>query len=373
MGLITMIESRSDRKHETRVLIAGTSSGELSINLYGVFSIGKVALKNGTVKELLISRDLTMYFGLVHDDHVVSLVALRGTFMLKFGPRYLPEVSLNPAHILALVAYISKAVAIVGAERTTVVKHTTMFLAALARGLSGLNDDIDGFSTESAVQTELFEYVLKGRANDRGREWIEEVHEKGLKRWYKAVVGAYEAARSTLFEYIVPALTKALVLLSRLRGLARWQQRGSALGLTASDVSDAIEKASVALKATHRSMWALSSEIEAFRAFSTWVECLFESTLGRSLGGGGDSVRTADVLRYVVEYLPEKVFHDVDVSFLESNVAALHETTLGAISNTKDAIRKLIVPVFSLPICPSNFTVRQKQINTDELAILMTR
>lgn len=377
MGVMTAIEQFGDGEHALTVQAWGTRGGALGLNLYGVFPVGDVELGTGAVRHLAVGPDLASYYGILESGDVLRLHASKGAFVSKFGPNYLPEVSLVPAHALALVDYVAKAIAAAEAERAVVARQTTAFLAPLQRWASGdLPQDTTPEVSESLAgrpaQTALFEFVVTGRVDAAATAWLEETHEKGLRRWSKAVGAAYDAVRTSLFEQVVPALTKALVLLSRLHGLAQWQQRGAALGLSPGDVAAAIEAAENVLKTATRAAWALSTEIYAFRAFTAWADYYFETALGRSMNGSGNVAVTSDVLRYITDFLPDRVFKDTDIASLAQSVARLRTTSLGAFSNAKAAIRGLVEPSYAVSLGPSSATTRLTVVDGAPI-VLLTR
>jgi len=86
-----------------------------------------------------------------------------------------------------------------------------------------------------AVQ-ELFELLVTGLPTEETKDWLmNTVMERGQKKWVKVTLSSYENMRRIASEHLQPAFERLIVLLSRLRGLARWKEQDSSVGLDSAD------------------------------------------------------------------------------------------------------------------------------------------
>lgn len=94
---------------------------------------------------------------------------------------------------------------------------------------------------------------------------------QGHKRWDKATTGGYENVRRLAHENLLPALERFSVLVSRLRGLSKFQQSNKALGLSTQELEALISTANSLQLLAHHILIAANSELRQFAAFSAWL------------------------------------------------------------------------------------------------------
>lgn len=94
---------------------------------------------------------------------------------------------------------------------------------------------------------------------------------QGHKRWDKAVSSGYEAVRRLTHESLLPALDRLNVLLSRLRGLSRFQSSDALLGLSTLELDRMLETTKCLQLLSYLLLRCVTSELKQFGAFSTWL------------------------------------------------------------------------------------------------------
>ena len=85
------------------------------------------------------------------------------------------------------------------------------------------------------------------------------------------VVAGYENIRRLTHESLLPALERCVVLLSRLRGLARHGASDVTLGLSAQDLSNVIDTINCLNLMAHNILIYASLELQQFTSFSMWL------------------------------------------------------------------------------------------------------
>ncbi|CAN6596974.1 hypothetical protein TRVA0_001S03598 [Trichomonascus vanleenenianus] len=283
------------------LLLTGTDNGSLGVNVYGVFSIGTIRVSKERVVAVASNASLSRYLVVVKGlTGEYSLIQCHSTFIEKFGQNYLPEVSIIPARVLALLSYIKEAVQLLKTETIALTRHTDAALSRLSA---------DRVTWECA----LMDTLVTGIPLPEVEHWLkEDLTERGLRKWHKTVIGSYESSRKLLFENLVPACERLIVLLSRLRGLAKWRERGEPLGLDPDKFDSAMERAEKLLELASGNMWKLKDEYHLFRMFVTWMDVLFEdlpdvTVSQKALGDDPSTVKTVDVADFITDHLNESV------------------------------------------------------------------
>ncbi|ANB13888.1 hypothetical protein AWJ20_4839 [Sugiyamaella lignohabitans] len=295
------------------VVLTGDKSGSMNLSMFGIFSIDGIPISNSNIKArdqsqhepsahfLKINsnpKDISRGTIIVQNDESKAFVyhKFHLGFIQKFGQNYLTEVSVIPAQISILIEYLQESVALLRKEANTIVEANNKFIS-----LESLNH----------MRGYLFDFLITGTMCKKITKWIESNNEMGYKRWNKTTITSYDVSNKILYENILPAIERLVVLLSRLRGLAKWKERGVPLGLSGEELDKTIRYAECFFKLTNKCLWEFTDEYEKFRSFALWLELGFESVLDRVVGfSRADepaTVRTTDIMKYITELLPGSV------------------------------------------------------------------
>lgn len=87
----------------------------------------------------------------------------------------------------------------------------------------------------------------------------------------------YETVRRLAHENLLPALERFTVLLSRLRGLSKFQDSNAALGLSTQELDNVLDTTACLQLLAHHLLIAASSELRGFAAFSAWLKYEIEA------------------------------------------------------------------------------------------------
>ena len=116
---------------------------------------------------------------------------------------------------------------------------------------------------------------------------------QGHKRWEKATTAGYESVRRLAHENLLPALERFGVLISRLRGLSKFQDSNMALGLSTPELEALMSTVNSLQLLAHHILIAAASELRQFTAFSVWlrreIEVQSTDTASTSLNDALDS------------------------------------------------------------------------------------
>ena len=82
----------------------------------------------------------------------------------------------------------------------------------------------------------------------------------------------YESVRRLTHENLLPALERFMVLVSRLRGLSKFQVSNQYLGLSTRELDNVIDTVSCLQLVAHQILRICSLELRQFQAFSAWLQ-----------------------------------------------------------------------------------------------------
>lgn len=81
----------------------------------------------------------------------------------------------------------------------------------------------------------------------------------------------YENVRQMAHETLLPALERCCLVVSRLRGLSRYQDSSAKLGLSTQDLNSVLDVISCLILSAHSILKHAGTELRQFSAFSTWL------------------------------------------------------------------------------------------------------
>ncbi|KAL9615153.1 MAG: hypothetical protein Q9167_000359 [Letrouitia subvulpina] len=117
-----------------------------------------------------------------------------------------------------------------------------------------------------------YHLVLTGHCLPGVKDWlVDELGERGHKRWEKATGTGYENLRRLTHENLLPSLDRFSVLISRLRGLSRFQDANYALGLFTLELDNILDSVNTLQLMAHNILISTCSELQQFYAFSFWL------------------------------------------------------------------------------------------------------
>ncbi len=129
-----------------------------------------------------------------------------------------------------------------------------------------------------------------------------------------------ENLRALIHENMIPALQRATIILSRLRGIARFEESSNDIGFTAAQITKLIDIVQCLYAASYKMLRMAMKELVLFAKFSSWlrleIDKLASSTLTDELLERQANVDCPKVLKYIKEYLttsPMSIFfNDVE-------------------------------------------------------------
>ncbi|KAK6932482.1 Anaphase-promoting complex subunit 4, WD40 domain [Dillenia turbinata] len=125
---------------------------------------------------------------------------------------------------------------------------------------------------DSSPQEEFLSLLNGARTSPPVHQFlVNSLGELGLKRVSKAVCSAGKELQLIVLDHLQPAAEIIGFRMGELRGLSRWRARYQGIGLDEKLISDATEKAGMLLVQIERFMRVLSSVVQQFSNFFSWL------------------------------------------------------------------------------------------------------
>lgn len=251
------------------------------LEIFDSFEIGAVDIgsclptrEEGAMVKAITSHPYlsTAFLAVEQTDQSVHIVALDLSFIPQAG-RMLPLVARKVTQLGNLLRYVSQVQMQLSAEVKAAFDLPSRFLRNINESLAEADPDADfAFAAHHLAVT--------GDCEPRVREWlVDEVGDRGLKRWEKAVGDCLDVVRRMTSECLQPALERIQVILSRLDGLARFSGTRERLGLDERAVRRIRETVDVLGLLAEDILIDVGTEIREFAVFMKWLkwECEVEA------------------------------------------------------------------------------------------------
>lgn len=372
------------------MIFTGSSKGVLSISLFGTFNLGQVQISPPSeVLSITSMKNQTRHLVLSQDDNYLYMIPLSVDFVNKYG-LYLIDVTVIPVKILATFEYLKDTLDLIQTEMKSMSSANREFLTSLSGAIeldqSSNSTDTSKFpeyqpnsnipkSQETSLKAEsaLLDSLLTGIANRAIEYWLKDLlKEKGIKKWRKLCFNAYDNVRKILFENLLPSCERMLLLLTELRGLSKWSERGIPLGLDAESLDASVEKVSLMAEMANNLIWSLNSQFALFRFFSSWIEILFEEVTGIPLKDPASEAQgpkytvSSKVVEYITKHigasinLPEALDLHESSKNLDSTCESLEESCEFVFAKIKKAMMDQIYSTTALKLISADLDAQAK-------------
>lgn len=253
------------------VMVVGTAEG-IHLSIYDSFVIGSFpspTLPGSTRSRLVLHAS--------HKQCSTHSLLLRGSSpgpQLYFVPMDLRFISASSEY-LSLLASRSTALQnllrYINQVQSQMVSEWKSTQELPGRFLSNINETLAEKDNRNIVQA-LYHSVATGHTFPSVREWlVDELSERGHKRWDKAVTTGLENLRCLVHENMLPALERCSLILSRFAGIAKFQGSDSSLGFTNQQISLIMDTVACLHLVSSKILIQVVDELELFTSFSSWL------------------------------------------------------------------------------------------------------
>ncbi|KAI1345917.1 anaphase-promoting complex, cyclosome, subunit 4-domain-containing protein [Xylaria sp. FL0043] len=299
------------------VMIVGTDDGQIHLSIYDSFFIGSFryslppSFGNQTGLRLCGSASNPEL-----STHVLVLNPSAGdkTKTLYLVPIDLTFISSSPENLSLLASKtttLQKLLRYVKQVQIHMLHEWQSTRELPNRFLNIINETLRESETygEMNIGQAMYHSVVTGHTFPEVKEWlVDQLAERGHKRWDKAVVTGLQALRSLIHENFLPALERVSIILSRLLGIARFHESKAEIGFTSSQVTKVMDIVSCLMLVGNKMLLLVMEELELFHAFSIWlrneIDRLASSSTTDDLTEKDATMEHGKILVYIQQYMP---------------------------------------------------------------------
>ncbi|KAI1458241.1 anaphase-promoting complex, cyclosome, subunit 4-domain-containing protein [Annulohypoxylon moriforme] len=299
------------------VMIVGTNDGQIHVSIYDSFIIGTfnyaLPQPSGRNIPLQLCRhashpDLSTHilvFKPSKDDKVSTmyLIPMDLTF-IHSSPENLSLLASKTTTLQKLLRYVKQVQMHMIHEWQSTRELPTRFLNSINETLRE-----SGNYGKMTIGQALYHSVVTGHTFPDVREWlVDQLAERGHKRWDKAVVSGLQALRSLVHENFLPALERIGIILSRLLGIARFHESKAETGFTSAQITRVMDIVSCLMLVGNKILLLVMEELELFQTFSIWlrheIDRLASSSGTDELTEKEATMEHGKILAYIQQYMP---------------------------------------------------------------------
>ncbi|KAL8664050.1 MAG: hypothetical protein Q9202_003342 [Teloschistes flavicans] len=297
------------------VLVVGHEDGTIHISMSEDFTIGSFSLEDmgpdltGTKLFLHCSHPCSTTHALLvspNPDHLEVLQLIPFDLrLLSSAGRYLSLLAAKVTELHNLQRYLCQVQEQIASEIRTSQDLPSKFMRNIDESLRERSDC-------TWVQA-AYHLVVTGHCYLDVKEWlVDELGERGHRRWDKAVTMGYETVRRLTHENLLPALDRMGVLISRLRGLSRFQPSDIMLGLSTPELDNMLDSVHCLQLVSHHLLKCAGLELQQFAHFSVWLRHEIERQAADPASASAQEVVDKDTdLNYasILEYIEGAMTH----------------------------------------------------------------
>ena len=323
-----------DLSENVDVLFTRASPTSVNVRIFNTFEVGQIDLCQALPRQLPSARTMACasntssrhhYFVIGFGEHGQSsspnsqLVRLDLRF-LKQTSNYLPLVAEKSTQLQNLLRYLRQIQSQLAAEVRTAFDLP-------ARFLSNIDEELKEHDSSSDFRSATFHLIVTGECDPRLKGWlVDQVGERGLKRWEKAVGDCLDMLRRMTSECLLPAIERSQVVLSRLKGFAKFEDSASRLGLDDKDIHAVQESVDVLTILCEDMLRDVCMELREFGAFIKWLKWEAEVEALEEDSERAEEMREAypaeAELRTVLDYIGGPMKQSRILDYVESEAKA---------------------------------------------------
>ncbi|XP_052203528.1 anaphase-promoting complex subunit 4 [Diospyros lotus] len=292
----------SNSSHQRfNILCSGDKDGSICFSIFGIFPVGKVnihrfslsnqpmdcrppcRLLNASICKVALAKDLCHLIvicsgELLEDGVESSNRPISGHDLLGFHCLLL-DTSIfwkrkNELHQVAQQASnIEDLMEVIRASLSVMSKQWSDAMHTYHEKFDSLSTLIIDHGMDSTPQEEFLSLLGGARTSPPVHQFlVNSLGEAGVKRVAKVVGGAGKELQLIVLDHLQPAAEIIAFRVGELRGLSKWRARFQGIGLDETLISNATEKAGMLLIQVERFMRVLSSVVQQFSNFFSWLQ-----------------------------------------------------------------------------------------------------
>ncbi|KAI5928736.1 anaphase-promoting complex component Cut20/Apc4 [Camillea tinctor] len=299
------------------VMIVGTDDGQIHISMYDSFVVGSfnysppssfkgsgpLQLSHHASHPDLSTHTLVLTPSGEEETTTLYVVPMDLTF-IQSSPENLSLLSSKTTTLQKLLRYIKQV-------QTHMIHEWQSTRELPSRFLNSINETLheSGNYGEMNIGQALYHSVVTGHTFPEVKEWlVDQLAERGHKRWDKAVVSGLQALRGLVHENFLPVLERIGIILSRLLGIARFHESTAEIGFSSIQITNIMDIVSCLMLVGNKILLFVMEELELFNSFSIWlrheIDRLASSSSTDELSEKEATMEHGKVLAYIQQYMP---------------------------------------------------------------------
>ena len=270
------------------VLLVNSNFCNLHIRIFDSFEIGAVDVAQALPKGLKGIRVLQQASHPLLSTHFFVLEAAsdgpvprsraqskedNSFHVVSMDLRFIPQTSYNLTLVASKATQLQNLFRYVSQIQSQLSQEVRTAFDLPSRFLRNVNESLAEQDSSASFTTAAYHLAVTGQCDPRLKEWlVDEVGERGLKRWDKAVGDCLDLIRRMMSECLLPAIERCQVVVSRLDGLARFSESATRLGLDEKDIRCVRETLDVLTILCEDLLRDVCVEIREFAAFMRWFK-----------------------------------------------------------------------------------------------------
>ncbi|KZV51983.1 hypothetical protein F511_08593 [Dorcoceras hygrometricum] len=290
-----------DSSHQQfSILCSGDKDGNICFSIFGIFRVGRINIHNLAFDSPVVGNNMKYQLlnasickvALANDlSHIIILCsgALTGTDIeardTQKSQKELPGFHClvldsaifserkNELHQVAQQASnVEHLIEVIRTSLSVMTKQWSDAMRTYHEKFNGLSSLIIDNGLDSTPQEEFLSLLGGARTSPAVHQFlVNTLGEMGLKRVAKLVSGAGKEVQTVVLDHLQPAADIVGFRIGELRGLSKWRARYQGIGLDENLIDNAMEKAGMFLVQVQRFIRVLSSVVQQFSNFFSWL------------------------------------------------------------------------------------------------------
>ncbi|MCJ1311524.1 hypothetical protein MMC25_005196 [Agyrium rufum] len=271
--------SSQSAQHSIDSLCVGFEEGSYYVSIHDCFEIGSFASAQ-------VSKQTSSSKVVAHASHPLSSThallskstngELEALHLVPLDLLLIPETGKYLSLLAAKATQLQNLLRYLKEVQTHVFREFKTSQELPGRFMRNVSESLTEKTTFTWPQA-AYHLVVTGDCPPPVKEWlVDELGDRGHKRWEKAAITGYEGIRRLVHESLIPTLERFTTVVTRFRGLARFYESANPLGLETEDLNDIVDTLSCLQVLAHTILKTTCRELRQFTAFSVWLKSEIE-------------------------------------------------------------------------------------------------
>ncbi|KAK7545985.1 anaphase-promoting complex, cyclosome, subunit 4-domain-containing protein [Phyllosticta citricarpa] len=257
------------------VLLVGCEDGSISPTIYDSLEIGAMRLPGDwSLSNKLPLLTASHPYSCSH----LSLMEVKGKqpqhvrlVLVPLTLRFIPSTGIYLHLIASKTAQLQSLLLYLRACLKTIISYFRHARDLPSRFMLNVDETLASKGEPDLVQS-LYHLAATGHCPKTIKEWLtDELTESGHKRWDQAATQGYTKVLEMTHENLLPALDRCSIVVSMLRGLARYTGSCSIINVPPEDLTEILETVRSLRLLGHNILIYAGEERRQFLAFSKWL------------------------------------------------------------------------------------------------------